>query len=53
MEKNILVDFSFGMGDKERGLMTMGWVLGEAESSPSGFDVKKATYKLIQHGDLV
>ena len=52
-EKTILADFSFGMGHKERGLMTMGRFLGESVSFLSGFDVKKTTYKLIQHGDLV
>ena len=40
----------FGIRDEELGLMTMGRVLGEVETSFSGFGDKETSYKLVQHG---
>ena len=41
------------MGDEELGLMTMGRVWGEDESSLYEFGVRHTTYKLIQCGDCI
>ena len=42
------MDFGFGTGDEELGVMATGRVLpGEDESSLSGFGVKQTTYKLV------